>query len=302
MASHKGDTERARSSVSRGYASIPGKRECNSRISALSVDFEQVHIVSRRGLGLSAGSVTTVSSNVEGSSTRPSFPLKQNSWVLDPDAEEEACCQPKLLQEDLQCFSMPTKPLSSREKTSVKPSASSRDQTARSSSSQQPNHAYRLSSKCSKLPLTGAASRPHTTSASKPASNQRGKHSRTPQTVPKRSTCTTKTVMCRKSPFSADEERVPGDGCEWDEWRDECVFEEDSDVLSGLDQEESDGEEEDEDEDGGVFLSDSCSSGGLVRGGAEGRSLFLKKVSSSDSSGVWSDASAQDHHSRGAFK
>lgn len=301
MASHKGGRERAKSSVSRAYASIPGKRECSSRISALSVDFEQVHIVSRRrGLSSSAGSVTKASSSYDDvSSARPSFPLKQNSWVLDPDDEGEVCYPSKLLQEDFQCFSTPTKPVSFREEAVLKPSASSCDRAARSSSPQQPSHAYRLSHKCSKPPLTGSASRPHTTSVSKPAGNHKGKHSRTSQTMPKTSACAIKVGKSRKTPFSADEERVPGDGCEREEWRDKDVFEEDSDVLSGLDQEESGEEEEEADS---VFFSDSCSSGGLVGGVAEGRSLFLKKVSSSDSSGVWSDASAQDHHSRGVCK
>lgn len=299
MASHKGSRERAKSSVSRAYASIPGKRECSSRISALSVDFEQVHIVSRRrGLSSSAGSVTTAFSSCDdGSSARPSFPLKQNSWVLDPDEEGEVCYPSKLLQEDFQCFSTPTKPLSFREEAILKPSTSSCDRAARSGSPHQPSHTYRLSHKCSKPPLTGAASRPHTTSAS----NHKSKHSRTSQTSPKRSSCTIKVGKRRKTPFIADEERVPGDGCEKEEWRDEDVLEEDPDVLSGLDQEESGEEGEEDEEEDGVFFSDSCSSGGLVRGGAEGRSLFLKKVSSSDSSGVWSGTSAQDHHSRGVW-
>ena len=298
MASHNFGTE-PNGCMSRAYASIPGKREYSSRISALSVDFEQVHIVSRRRGVSSSGSVTRASS-VDGSSGQrrppPSFPFKQNSWVLDPADEREPCHSPTLLQQDSQRQSSSAKPLSFEEGASLTPTTSSRDRGAQGYSPQQSKHAYRLSPKCGRRPSasTGATNHPHTTTAAKPAGSQRVKQSLRSQTLPKRSTCTINVARSGKTPFDADEERIPGDGCDKEQWQDEDALEEDPDVLSDLDQEESEEEEEEEE---GVFFSDSCSSGG----GAEGRGPFLRKASSSDSSGVWSDASTQDHPSRGLW-
>ena len=299
MASHKVSTEpsvaSSRNCTPRAYASIPGKREYSSRISALSVDFEQVHIVSRRRVS-SSGSVTGAAC-VDGSNTRrdpppPSFPLKQNSWVLDPADQGETCHPTTLLQQDCLCSSLTSKSLSFGEGTNSLPEASSRDRAAQGYSPQQSNsRAYRVSPKCSRSTSTstGASNRPHTTAATKPT------HSRLVKQPQSFRVVSTRVAKSGKTSFG--EERVPGDGCEREQWQDEDELQEDPDVLSDLDQEES--EEEDEDEDV-VCLTDSCDSGGPVRGGAEGRGVLLRKASSSDSSGVWSDASSH-HHSRGLW-
>ena len=308
MASGKPSTEPSgRSCASRAYASIPGKREYISRISALSVDFEQVRIVSRRR-GVSSSGSATRASCVDGSTAvrrqprPPSFPLKENSWVLDPADQGEPYHPTTLLQKDFQCSPLSSKSLSFGEGASLLPKAPSREQAAQGHSPQQSNRAFRLSPKSSRVSSdsNGATDRPLTTPATKPASSRQVTQSLTSHTLPKKPASTLKVANGGISPFSAGEERVPGDGCEKDHWPDEDVLEEDPDVLSDLDQEESEEEEEEEEEDG-VFLSDNYSNGGLPRRGVEGWGALLRKVSSSDSSGVWSDASTQDHHSRGLW-
>ena len=306
MASHKVSTDlsvaSSRSCTPRAHASIPGKREFNSKISALSVDFEQVHIVSRRRVVSSSGSVTGASC-VDGSNTRgdlppPSFPLKQNSWVLDPADQGETCHPTTLLQQDCLRSSLSSKALSFGEGANSLPGASSRDRAAQGYSPQQSNNrAYRLSPKCSRSPSTstGTSNRPHTTAATKPTHSRLVKQ---PQSFRVVSTNAMKVAKSGKTSFS--EERVPGDGCEREQWQDEDDLQEDPDVLSDLDQEESEEEEDEEEDEDVVFLTDSCDSEGLVRGGAEGRGLLLRKASSSDSSGVWSDASSHQH-SRGLW-